>query len=137
MAEDNRPLSQAEIDALLAGLTSADEGEAELAVKPATEGDAHEAPKMSGKTSSNAALWQDPRLKRTLNLPLTMTISLGTANLPINTVLNWGIGTQVVLNREWQEAVAVKVNGMALGEARVVLVDGNFGVQITRWGRDQ
>lgn len=144
MADANRPLSQAEIDALLDALSNDVENEAPtetgiVSAEPAESPEDRPASPSSDVAETpeerRAAAVSDPRLQRTLGLPVTVSVTLGSKGLPIKSLLNWGIGTQIVLNREWHHAVPVKVNGLELGEARVVLVNNNFGVEITRWGR--
>ncbi len=140
MADANRPLSQAEIDALLDALSN-DVG-SEPSAEPNASGQSSEF-QAAGAFETPAAAppaairrpVSDPRLQRTLGLPVTLSVTLGSKGLPIKSLLNWGIGTQIVLNREWHHPVPVKVNGLELGEARVVLVNNNFGVEITEWGR--
>lgn len=140
MADANRPLSQAEIDALLDALSN-DVG-SEPAAEPNASGQSSELQEAGASETAAAAPpaairrpISDPRLQRTLGLPVTLSVTLGSKGLPIKSLLNWGIGTQIVLNREWHNPVPVKVNGLELGEARVVLVNNNFGVEITEWGR--
>jgi len=150
--DTNRPLSQAEIDALLAALSPnplAGESSQEATQDKSAAVDARETaneavpdgnpPSISAEApsspSSRAA--QDPRLRRILHLPVTFSASLGEQILTVQTVLNWGVGSQFVLNRKWQDPVVVKLNGLAIGEARVMLVGNNFGVEITEWGTRQ
>ncbi len=144
VADANRPLSQAEIDALLDALSNdvenespaeADTASLEPAASPETRPASPPSEVSETPDARRAAAVSDPRLQRTLGLPVTVSVTLGSKGLPIKSLLNWGIGTQIVLNREWHHAVPVKVNGLELGEARVVLVNNNFGVEITRWGR--
>ena len=146
MPDDKRPLSQAEIDALLQALSTNPPSDDPV---PVTEAEAephdqHEnlntrasQEEIHSKEAAARGQHDDPRLRRTLHLPVTMFVSLGQKNLPIHTLLNWGIGTQIVLNREWQRAVSIKINGLEVGEGRVVLVGNNFGVEVTRWGKNQ
>lgn len=143
MPDNNRPLSQGEIDALLQALSTnpvdSDTAESPETPVPETERPAAAAPerravKRSPPDSAPPAV-QDPRLRRTMHLPVTLFVSLGEKNLPIRSLLNWGIGTQIVLNREWQRDVSLKINGLDIGEGRVVIVGNNFGIEVTDWGR--
>ncbi|MCY0878908.1 MAG: FliM/FliN family flagellar motor switch protein [Firmicutes bacterium] len=61
-------------------------------------------------------------------------MSLGAKKLPVQALLEWGVGTQVVLDYPWQQPVQIKINGLAVGEGRVVLVGNNFGIEVRRWG---
>lgn len=75
------------------------------------------------------------KLKRSGDLPVNLLASLGEAHVPVKTLLSWGVGTQVVLNRDWQQPVKLMLNGLPVGEGRVVLIGNNFGVEVKRWGR--
>lgn len=70
-----------------------------------------------------------------MHLPVTLFVSLGEKQLPIRSLLNWGIGTQVALDREWQREISIKINGLEVGQGRVVIVGNNFGIEVTAWGR--
>ncbi|MCY0899714.1 MAG: FliM/FliN family flagellar motor switch protein [Firmicutes bacterium] len=147
MADANRPLSQAEIDALLEALSSANES-SEAASQPAPS--ASEDPVAPNATSTAPAtaplvsqagerhdtgMTLDPRLRRTMHLPVTVSVSLGLKQLPVQSLLNWGVGTQVVLDYRWQEPVQIKINGLPVGDGRVVLVGNNFGIEVRHWGQ--
>lgn len=151
MPDDNRPLSQAEIDALLQALsTNPPEGESGQAADPPSPTPSEEEGADSQQAETAAAPSRDdqesvsrteqridPRLKRTMHLPVTMFVGLGQKSLPIRSLLNWGVGTQIELNHDWQRPVSIKINGLEVGEGRVVLVGNNFGVEVTQWGRKE
>jgi flagellar motor switch protein FliN/FliY len=143
MSDDQRPLSQAEIDALLEALSTNPPDSGAAAPAQDSRSDESQAVSTNSPQASAASTvfpehvhtaLDNPRLQRTLNLPVTMFVSLGQKNVPTRSLLNWGIGTQIVLNREWQRAVSIKINGLEVGEGRVVIVGNNFGVEITKWG---
>ncbi len=149
MADANRPLSQEEIDALLAALSNDaldSPGNEALPVEQTsgetmeTAGSVEQSAEAERSASTpeqhRQALAEDPRLKRTMHLPVTMQVSLGGKSVPVKALLNWGIGTQFVLNHDWQQPVAVKINGLQVGHGRVMLVGNNFGIEITDWGRN-
>lgn len=144
MVDANRPLSQAEIDALLEALASANDQEekaipsAETPAEPPREASPSVPPGARAEEAPSAppvaAAPIDPRLQRTLSLPVTVSVSLGAKKLPVQALLEWGVGTQVVLDYPWQQPVQIKINGLAVGEGRVVLVGNNFGIEVRRWG---
>lgn len=145
MADANRPLSQDEIDALLAALSS--EAEDAPQEEPAPSEPVEDEPDAAAEAVSppempparpeprSTALLKDPRLARTSGLPVTLQVSLGGKHIAVKSLLDWGIGTQVVLNHDWQQPVTIKINGLTVGSGRVVLVGNNFGIEVTEWGR--
>lgn len=148
MADANRPLSQAEIDALLDALSNSDtldgqnsetsepeKGSAPVAAEEESEAAPPSAASIAERRAKIAAT-DDPRLQRALYLPVTMQVSLGGKSVPVKSLLSWGVGTQIVLNHDWQNPVGVKINGFSVGHGRVVLVGDNFGIEITDWGRE-
>lgn len=67
-----------------------------------------------------------------MDLPLRLTVELGSSRMLIKEVLSLGKGSVVELNRLAGEPVDVLVNGKLLSRGEiVVLPDGNFGVRIT------
>jgi flagellar motor switch protein FliN/FliY len=147
MPDDNRPLSQGEIDALLQALSTNPVDSETTVVEPEiptsaadteTVPESAPAPRRPRHARPDAPIpVDDPRLRRTMHLPVTMFVSLGDKNLPIRSLLNWGVGTQISLNREWQRDVGIKVNGLEVGQGRVVIVGNNFGIEVTEWGRQE
>lgn len=139
MANEHRPLSPEETDTLIDALAT-DPPDAnsppatEEPSSPATPGDA-EATASKPQPRAGMSSFDDPRLRRTLHLPVTLFVGLGEKRLTIGSLLGWGIGTQIVLDREWQRDVSIKLNGLAVGEGRVVIVGNNFGVEVTNWGK--
>lgn len=104
--------------------------------KVAPDQDAVTAIDQEGTTSPSQETHQkDPRLARTKHLPVRVGVVLGSQQLAVKSLLNWGIGTQIVLHTPWHSPVAVTINGLPVGSGRVVLVGNNFGVEVTEWGR--
>ncbi len=66
-----------------------------------------------------------------LDLPLNLTVEIGSARLLIKDVLNLGKGSVVELNRLAGEPVDILINGKQLAKGEVVVLpDGNFGVRV-------
>ena len=59
-----------------------------------------------------------------------VSAELGRARLPIARVANLPAGSVVVLDRAPSDPVDVLVNGTPFAQAKVVLVDGEYAVQI-------
>lgn len=65
---------------------------------------------------------------RDVHLPVS--ISFGTAQLPLRDVLKLSSGSVVELNRQPEEPVDVIVNDRVIARGEVVVVDGNYAVRI-------
>ena len=61
---------------------------------------------------------------------MRVSAELGRARLPYRAVMNLPPGAIVELDRTPSDAVDVLVNGRPFAEARLVLVDGEYAVQI-------
>jgi flagellar motor switch protein FliN/FliY len=65
---------------------------------------------------------------REVHLPVS--ISFGSAQLPLRDVLKLAAGSIVELNRQPEESVDVIVNDRVIARGEVVVVDGNYAVRI-------
>ena len=61
---------------------------------------------------------------------MRVSAELGRARLPVARVANLPAGSVVMLDRSPTDPVDVLVNGTPFAQARVVLVDGEYAVQI-------
>lgn len=64
------------------------------------------------------------------DIPLQVTVELGRTHKSLANVMNFGIGTVVILDRLAGEAVDVIVNGKRIAKGEVVVIDENYGVRI-------
>lgn len=139
--DNHGPLSQEDIDALIAAVTET--------VQPSVEVSPLDPPRVTESTVSPtetpllasprtieapASPPQDPRLARLGDLPLRLAANLGKGVLSVQQVLNIGIGTRITLDGQWLDSIALTLNGLAVGSGRVVLVGNRFGVEVVRWG---
>lgn len=142
MADSNRPLSQAEIDALLSAIGSPEptpapetpEVQSESAPHTAKSSSTEEIERSLPPLQMTAADIESPALRRIVDLPVTFQASLGDQAISVKNLLNWGVGSQFVLNHRWQSPVPLKINGMLVGQGTVVLVGNNFGIRVSAWG---
>ena len=65
-----------------------------------------------------------------LDVKLPLSISFGSAQLPLKDVLKLTIGSCVELNRMTGDPVEIIVNDRVIARGEVVVVDGNYGVRI-------
>ncbi|WP_334111241.1 flagellar motor switch phosphatase FliY [Thermodesulfitimonas autotrophica] len=71
------------------------------------------------------------KLELILDIPLKVTVVLGRTKRPIKEILSLGPGSIVELAALANEPVEVLVNGTLVAKGEVVVVNENFGVQIT------
>ncbi len=65
-----------------------------------------------------------------LDVKLPLSVSFGSAQLPLKEVLKLTIGSSVELNRVTGDPVEIIVNDRVIARGEVVVVDGNYGVRI-------
>jgi len=66
-----------------------------------------------------------------IDMPLQVTVELGSAKMSIKDILAFTLGSIVELDRMAEELVDVKVNGKLIARGEIVVVDENYGVRIT------
>ena len=65
------------------------------------------------------------------DIPLQVTVELGRTHKSLQEVMNFGVGTIIMLDRLAGEAVDVIVNGKKIARGEVVVIDENYGVRIS------
>lgn len=65
-----------------------------------------------------------------MDVELPVSISFGTATLPLKDVLRLSTGSIVELNRTITEPVEIIVNNCVIARGEVVVIEGNYGVRI-------
>lgn len=82
-----------------------------------------------------SAAGQKPRhLETVLQIPVSVKVVLGSATMPVASVLKLGRGAVVPLDRKVGEPVDVVVNGRVIARGEVVVLDednSRFGVSLT------
>ncbi|MCY0880548.1 MAG: FliM/FliN family flagellar motor switch protein [Firmicutes bacterium] len=146
MNEENGPLSQEEIDALLQALqtetSSSSSAQADASTNtPKAEDFAGE---MNGENPLPAPDQPEPdisrqemeKFSRWLKLPVQVRVDVGEKEITVKDWMDVGVGSRIVLNERWREALVIRLNGYPVGSGKVVVVDNRLGIQIERWGGD-
>ncbi len=69
-----------------------------------------------------------------LDVKLTIRVRIGSKRMLLKDVINMDIGSVVELNRLANDPLDILVDDKTIGKGEVVIVDGNFGIQITEIG---
>jgi flagellar motor switch protein FliN/FliY len=87
------------------------------------------------EVAAKAGAGQKPRhLETILQIPVSVKVVLGSASMPVSSVLKLGRGAVVPLDRKVGEPVDVVVNGRVIARGEVVVLDednSRFGVSLT------
>jgi flagellar motor switch protein FliN/FliY len=74
---------------------------------------------------------ENPNLNLVLDVPVSLTIELGSCQLPMKEVLQLKVGSVVQLDKPADAPVELSVNGKLIARGEVVVVEDRFGVKIT------
>jgi len=66
-----------------------------------------------------------------MQVPLALTVELGSARMPLASLLKLGTGSVVELDRGIAHAVDLLVNGKPIARGEIVAVGENFALRIT------
>ena len=70
-------------------------------------------------------------LNLVLDVPVSLTIELGSCQLPMKEVLQLNVGSVVQLDKPADAPVELSVNGKLIARGEVVVVEDRFGVKVT------
>lgn len=74
---------------------------------------------------------ENPGLSLVLDVPVMLTVELGSCQLPMKDVLQLNIGSVVQLDKPAGAPVELSVNGKVIARGEVVVVEDRFAVKIT------
>ena len=66
-----------------------------------------------------------------MNVPVNLTVELGSCRLPMREVLQFEIGSVVELEKARDQTVDLLVNDKLVARGEVVVVENRFGIRIT------
>jgi flagellar motor switch protein FliN/FliY len=72
-----------------------------------------------------------PNLDIVLDVPVKLTVELGSCLLPMKDVLQLTVGSVVQLDKVADEPVQLSVNRKLVARGEVVVVENRFGIKIT------
>ncbi len=90
-----------------------------------------EFPEFSQGMYSEGAPVMGTNLDLIMNVPLAVSIEIGTTKKKIRDIMNFTAGTVVELDKQAGSPVDIVVNGQLIAHGDVVVIDDNFGVRIT------
>jgi flagellar motor switch protein FliN/FliY len=79
----------------------------------------------------NATAETPSNLNLVLDVPVSLTIELGSCQLPMREVLQLNVGSVVQLDKPADAPVELSVNGKLIARGEVVVIEDRFGVKIT------
>ena len=79
----------------------------------------------------NATLEIPANLNLVLDVPVSLTIELGSCQMPMKEVLQLNVGSVVQLDKPAAAPVELSVNGKLIARGEVVVIEDRFGVKIT------
>ncbi|HYG23411.1 MAG TPA: flagellar motor switch protein FliN [Verrucomicrobiae bacterium] len=79
----------------------------------------------------NATAEIPSNLNLVLDVPVSLTIELGSCQLPMKDVLQLNVGSVVQLDKPADAPVELSVNGKLIARGEVVVIEDRFGVKIT------
>ena len=93
-------------------------------------------PSFSESSSPNIALNDDElgNISLIMDVKLPVKVRIGKKKMLLKDVLNMDIGSVIELNQLANDPLEILVDDHIIAEGEVVIVDGNFGVQITTIG---
>lgn len=72
-----------------------------------------------------------PNLDIVLDVPVKLTVELGSCLMPMREVLQLSVGSVVQLDKIADEPVQLSVNRKLVARGEVVVVENKFGIKIT------
>jgi flagellar motor switch protein FliN/FliY len=79
----------------------------------------------------NATLETQANLNLVLDVPVSLSIELGSCQLPMREVLQLCVGSVVQLDKPADAPVELSVNGKLIARGEVVVIEDRYGVKIT------
>lgn len=98
---------------------------------PETETETVATPAQFANLQADNGISTDLNLDVILDVPVTLSLEVGRARLPIRNLLQLNQGSVVELERGAGESLDVFVNGTLIAHGEVVVINDRFGVRLT------
>lgn len=86
---------------------------------------------------SDGAVTGDPiGLENLLDVPVSITVLIGTTRMSLGDLVALGPGSLIPLDREAHEPADILVNGRVIARGEVVTIDNTYGVRISHLEKD-
>jgi len=79
----------------------------------------------------NATAENPTNLNLVLDVPVSLSVELGSCQLPMRDVLQLIVGSVVQLDKPADAPVELSVNGKLIARGEVVVIEDRYGVKIT------
>jgi len=86
---------------------------------------------LAGDTAPPSAEGADVNLDLVLEVPVTVSLRVGSTEIPIRDLVRLVEGSVLALDQDATEPMDVLVNGMLIAHGEIVVVDDRFGVRLT------
>ncbi|HEB93526.1 MAG TPA: flagellar motor switch protein FliN [Gammaproteobacteria bacterium] len=117
-----------------AASAEADWGDAlaeQASAETATAGKVEQAPMENLQAEENGETLEDVSLDVILDIPVTISLQIGSAKISIRNLLKLNQGSVVELERLAGEPLDVMVNGTLIAHGEVVVVNEKYGIRLT------
>ena len=144
MSEENAEMNQDDItDDWAAAMAEQTEAEAavndekkeaandELRDEPEVKNEKYEKASFNDLDGEAANDCSEPNLDVILDIPVTLSMEIGSTEISINNLLQLNQGSVVELDRLAGEPMDVLVNGTLIAHGEVVVVNEKFGIRLT------
>ncbi len=84
-----------------------------------------------GKDFASHEKSENGKLSMLLDIPLEVTIEVGSTQMPIEDILKLNPNSVIELDRYINEPIDLKVNGKTIAKGELYTVKNNFGIRIT------
>lgn len=109
----------------------ADEWAAALAEQDDPQDDVRAAPLEKLRSDAIATSGDSPNLDVILDIPVTLSMEVGSTSISIRNLLQLNQGSVIELDRLAGEPLDVLVNGTLIAHGEVVVVNEKFGIRLT------
>jgi flagellar motor switch protein FliN/FliY len=139
MADEEKPITEetqnTEVEAKNTGAEASAQNDEDLmslweeAMQAQTQAEPPPAPTQTQAVVQDQDISKD--LKRILDIPVSITVVIGTTVITIKDLINLRPGSVVALDESINSFVSVYANGKLIAKAELVVVGENFGIRIS------